>query len=275
MKEIIVSVFLTIEGIAAASGLLFHDKQLHIISDNSDYLYQYQLKSETLQKTALLERSGQQELVTKKEKADFEAIAQDRKMLYIFGSGSGKKRNSLVKYDRKTKKKQTVDMSQSYASMQKKFGIEAEDFNIEGALIWENELWLFNRGNGPNQKNGIFVLDKKTLQANRFVEVVLPALKSVQTGFTDATRVGNSIYFIAAAEDSNSSYHDGQINGTLIGKLDPKTKKVLYTELLSETHKFEGIAFYNENKDGQTFLLCEDPDNEQALSTIYQVHLPK
>lgn len=275
MKDIILEVFITIHGIAAASGLLFQDKNLSIISDNSDYLYQYHVSAETLDKTRLLERSGAQELVPKKEKADFEAIARDKKELYIFGSGSGAKRNTLVRYTNKTGKVQTVDMTSHYAAMQTQFNIAAEDFNIEGAVVFGNEFWLFNRGNGPGKKNGIFILEKTTLRATRFFPIELPALQSVQTGFTDATIVDGAIYFIAAAEDANSSYLDGDIKGTLIGKIDPKTKRIIYSELLSETHKFEGISLYEKGKDSLKFLLCEDPDNDSALSTIYKAQVPR
>lgn len=275
MRNILLEVFLTIHGVAAASGLLFYQNKLVIISDNSDYLYQYHRAADTLSKTMLISRSGAQELVPKKEKADFEAIALHKKDFYIFGSGSGTKRNTLVKLQRETGKKTVVDMAQRYADMREQFAVAAADFNIEGAVVLKKELWLFNRGNGPGKKNGIFILDHKNLSVKHFFPIALPELQGVQTGFTDATLVDGSIYFIAAAEDSNSSYHDGEIKGTLIGKLNPKTKAVVYTQLLSDAHKFEGISLYMQSNNMLEFLLCEDQDNHNAVSTIYKVQIPK
>ncbi|TDS14921.1 DUF6929 family protein [Sphingobacterium paludis] len=274
MKKLILDVWLTIHGIAAASGLLFKDDAITVISDNSKLLYTYHLKQKKLDTMTLL--SGDVlENIPKKEKADFEAITEIDAKLYVFGSGSGKNRNSMVCYDPKLGTKDSVDLGPIYQQLKTDFSIADQDFNIEGALPYGEELWLFNRGNGPGKQNGIFILDKYTFAPKAFFHVALPTLQGVSTGFTDATQMDGKIYFIAAAEDSNSSYHDGEVKGTVIGRLDPKSRAVEYTETLALGHKFEGITPYRKTRQAVEFLLCEDPDNDTASSTIYKVRIKR
>jgi hypothetical protein len=40
----------------------------------------------------------------------------------------------------------------------------------------------------------------------------------VRSSFTDAILVDNSIYFLATAEDTESTYDDGEVLGSLIGR---------------------------------------------------------
>ncbi|GHE29282.1 DUF6929 family protein [Sphingobacterium griseoflavum] len=274
MKELIIEVLLTIQGIAAASGIVYQDKKIVIVSDNSILLYRYDMKAQQLAKDTLI-WNDIAENVPKKQKADFEAITQTKGVFYVFGSGSGARRNSLITYNPERNAKDSIDLKPVYENLMQKFGISDKDFNIEGAVSMGNEWWLFNRGNGPNKKNGVFILEKRTFRPKDFFAVSLPTLQAVETGFTDATLVDGKIYFTAAAEDSNSSYHDGEIKGTLIGRLDPKTRKLEYTQTLSEKNKFEGISLFRKSKHRLEFLLCEDEDADVSASKIYKVTIPR
>ena len=97
----------------------------------------------------------------------------------------------------------------------------------------------------------------------------------VKATFTDAVLVDNQIYFLAAAEKSESTYLDGEVTGTIIGKLSPETLEVEYTEKISDTQKFEGITLYQKNSNSLEFLLCEDKDSEDLKSTIYKLTIKK
>jgi hypothetical protein len=80
---------------------------------------------------------------------------------------------------------------------------------------------------------------------------------------------------LAAAEKSKSTYLDGEVTGTIIGRLSPETLEVEYTEKISDTHKFEGITLYQKNSYSLEFLLCEDKDSEDMKSTIYKLTIKK
>lgn len=44
MEKIQLSAFLNIEGIGAASGIVYYQNALYIVSDNSGYLFEYNLE---------------------------------------------------------------------------------------------------------------------------------------------------------------------------------------------------------------------------------------
>lgn len=277
MEKFTLEILCQIIGIGSASGLIYQDQSLYIIGDNSGFLYEYQIDLRDLKRHPLLENP--KENTQKKEKADFEAITQFQDSLYIFGSGSTDKRNKMIQVNAKSKKVvATNDLTDLYTVMQNFGGVNAEDFNIEGA-IYDGENWyILNRGNGISNKNVLFTIAGKNL-TNDFQILSntykLPKIKGVRSSFTDAILVDNTIYFLATAEDTQSTYDDGEVLGSLIGSIDLKTMKINFTQKISSNHKFEGLTLYAQSPEKITFLLCEDNDTEVLETTIYKLTLNK
>ncbi|WP_395067074.1 DUF6929 family protein [Flavobacterium sp.] len=275
MEKFQLSLLFKIIGLGSASGLIYNDNTIIAIGDNSSYLYEYQLQTNTLERHALAENA--QENSPKKLKPDFEAITQYQDSLYIFGSGSTENRNVMVQVNAKTK---TViasnDLSNLYLAMQSFGEIKPEDFNLEGA-IFNGETWfLFNRGNGKTNKNIVFTIDAKNLTnefrilSNAFK---LPKIKGIRTSFTDAILVDDKIYFLATAEKTESTYDDGEILGSIIGRIDVTKMKIDFTQKITDTHKFEGITLFKKSEKEIEFLLCEDNDTEILESNIFKLKL--
>lgn len=65
--KFILDFFTIISGIGAASGLTYSNDKLFIVSDNSNYLYEYHIESKTLNHRLLLDMDKLNEQV-KKEK---------------------------------------------------------------------------------------------------------------------------------------------------------------------------------------------------------------
>lgn len=262
-----------IAGISCASGLVYRGNSLFIISDNSSFLYEYHLLEKELNKIKLYVDS--QENIPKKDKYDFESIALKGNKLHLFGSGSTSKREKGITYNLKTKTIEEKDLSKLYKNIKQTNSISDEDLNIEGALF-HNEKWhLFQRGNGANSRNGIAVLndnfdDNGTID---FIPIQLPKIKHVETSFTDAILVEDKIYFLATAEDTSSTYYDGEILGSIIGGMNSKTFEIEFTKKITDTNKFEGLTLYSKTNDKIEFLLCEDNDSEVLESTIYKLVL--
>ena len=277
MEKFTLEILCQIIGIGSASGLIYQDQSLYIIGDNSGFLYEYQIDLRDLKRHPLLENP--KENTPKKEKADFEAITQFQDSLYIFGSGSTDKRNKMIQVNAKSKKVvATNDLTDLYTVMQNFGGVNPEDFNIEGA-IYDGENWyILNRGNGISNKNVLFTIAGKNL-TNDFQILSntykLPKIKGVRSSFTDAILVENTIYFLATAEDTQSTYDDGEVLGSLIGSIDLKTMKINFTQKISSNHKFEGLTLYAQSPEKITFLLCEDNDTEVLETTIYKLTLNK
>ncbi|MCB6099117.1 DUF6929 family protein [Flavobacterium psychrophilum] len=269
MQKFQLSEYLKISGIGAASGIVFTNHSLYIISDNAGYLYQYDLKSDKLTKHQIIKNPSQN--IPKKEKPDFESITLKENKLYIFGSGSTQNRNKNIIFDIKKQQIQENDLSKTYQNIKNTISLSNEDLNIEGALFYNEKLYLLQRGNSANAKNGIIIIDNTV----HFKPISLPKIKHTETSFTDATLVHNKIYFLAAAEDTLSTYNDGEILGTIIGCIDLKTFKIDFTTQISNTHKFEGITLFKNSKSHLEFLLCEDNDTEVLQTKIYKLTISK
>src|SRR5690606_21140639 len=106
-------------------------------------------------------------------------------------------------------------------------------------------------------------------------EIKLPECNGIPATFTDAVALDDKIYFLGTSENSNSVYDDGEILGSVIGRIDPATMRVEFVQKISDTHKFEGLAFHKRDSKTISFLLCEDNDTDAQQSGIYQLTLPK
>lgn len=273
METFQLQLLLKIIGLGSASGLLFNNNILLAIGDNSAYLCEYHSDTNQLQKHPLLANAS--ENVAKQDKLDLEAITQFDNKIYLFGSGSTENRMKMITVDAQTKKtRDTTDLSNLYASMQSFAEVKPEDFNIEGA-IYNGENWfLFNRGNGSKGQNIIFTIGGANLTDDFsvvFNKIKLPKIKGVRTTFTDAILVDNKIYFLATAEDTPNTYEDGEVLGSIIGRIDLQTMKMEFTKKITDKHKFEGIALYQKSDAEIQFLLCEDNDTDLLESSIFKL----
>ncbi|WP_298307016.1 hypothetical protein [Flavobacterium sp.] len=277
MEKFQLTLLFKIIGLGSASGLIYQDNTIFAIGDNSSYLYEYHIDSNKLERHALAENS--EENIPKSIKPDFEAITKYQDSLYLFGSGSTVNRTIMVQVDAKSKSViKSQDLSDLYLAMQSFGKIAEEDFNLEGA-IFNGETWfLFNRGNGKTNKNVVFTIDGKNL-ANEFRivanEYKLPKIKGIRTSFTDAILVDDKIYFLATAENTDSTYNDGEVLGSIVGRIDLKKMKIDFTKKITDTQKFEGITLFKKSEKEIEFLLCEDNDTEVLESNIYKLVISK
>lgn len=277
MEKFQLTLLFKIIGLGSASGLIYQDNTIFAIGDNSSYLYEYHIDSNKLERHALAENS--EENISKSIKPDFEAITKYQDSLYLFGSGSTVNRTIMVQVDAKSKSViKSQDLSDLYLAMQSFGKIAEEDFNLEGA-IFNGETWfLFNRGNGKTNKNVVFTIDGKNL-ANEFRivanEYKLPKIKGIRTSFTDAILVDDKIYFLATAENTDSTYNDGEVLGSIVGRIDVKKMKIDFTKKITNTQKFEGITLFKKSEKEIEFLLCEDNDTEVLESNIYKLVISK
>jgi hypothetical protein len=275
MKKITLELVFKIIGIGSASGLLYNDNTLLIVGDNSGFLYEYNMDNAHLISYPLMD--GASENIAKSEKPDFESLTLYQDTVYIFSSGSTSKRNTMVEFDLNQKKKiVTNNLVDLYAVMQSFGNINPEDFNLEGA-IYDGQIWyLLNRGNGISNKNTLFSLQAKKLSDEFSLlsnDYKLPKIKGVRSSFTDAVLLHGKIYFLATAENTESTYADGEILGSHIGCINLETMKIEFTKKISDSHKFEGITVFKDSNKSIEFLLCEDKDTDVLETDIYKLTL--
>jgi hypothetical protein len=273
MKEFHLNEFLHIKGIGSASGLIYYQNVLFIISDNSTFLYQYIIDKKLVLKFPLVDNP--QENIPKKNKLDLEALTHFGNQIFIFGSGSTAQRNTMFSLNLENDALQKNDLSVLYEFLKKLASLNEDELNIEGAICANKTMLLFQRGNGKNNKNGVFIIPDNAKLSKHYVAIKLPKIKNVEVSFTDAILVENFIYFLGTAEDTDSTYEDGEVIGSVIGKMDSKTFEIIGTQIISNTQKFEGITLYENNDTEIHFLLCEDNDTEILESKIYKLSLKK
>lgn len=273
MSDFQLKPLLSIQGVGAASGLLVQQDQLYIISDSSSFLYHYSLSAATLQKIPLV--AAAEDHIEKKRKFDLESLCLKDRALYLFGSGSTAQRQSLFCYDPESQSVQQQDLSGLYAQLRLSAQLAQDELNIEG-VVYDAAVqprWIFlQRGNGLNARNGLFVVSGDALDARAhivFIPLRLPAIGRVEASFTDACLYDNKLYFLAAAEDTTSTYEDGEVLGSLVGRIDLKTLQVEASRQISDRHKFEGLTLQQGTGTQMQFLLCEDNDTAVLESTIY------
>ena len=276
MKQIILEILTQIFGISAASGLHYNQEQLFVIADDSNVLYEYAINDKELTKHQLYPII--EENTAKKNKLDFEAITYHNDSYYIFGSGSKPNREVGAVYKHSNQSVKHLNLDILYPSIASFANIEVDELNIEGALFYKDDLYLFNRGNGKNNRNFIAIIQGNNIEEEFNIvlkDIKLPPLNGMQTGFSDAVLVDDKIYFTATAEGTKSTYNDGKIGGSLFGCIEPKKLKLKYTKVISNDAKIEGITLYKKDKKNLEFLLCDDPDDPKKNTTIYKLSTKK
>jgi hypothetical protein len=275
MKEIKLEKLFKINGLGAASGLVYENGIIYAIGDNSSFLYAFDEKKRELEKFPLIDNA--QEQTIKSEKLDFEALTKQDNQLYIFGSGSTKNRNKMVQFDIQLNKiTATLDLTNLYEKMQEIAKINPDEFNIEGVTRNNQDWYFFNRGNSIHQRNVVFSLkanDLSSIENLAYHEFQLPKIEGVTTSFTDALYLNNQLYFLAAAENTLSTYDDGEVLGSTLGSIDVATMTLDFTIQITHKNKFEGLTLYKQNPKEITFLLCEDTDTDVQESWIYILNL--
>jgi hypothetical protein len=270
MEKFQLSVLFKIIGIGSASGLVYHQDKLYIISDNSTFLYEYNILDKRLDKIALVENP--QDNIIKKDKPDFESITLKGNNLVLLASGSTDKRNKLFKYNINSKKIKEKSFEEFYRKLKSELEIKEDELNIEGLIITDKKILLFQRGNGSTSRNGIIYADDEPDNPKfKFIPFELPNIKNVPATVTDAILVEDKIYFLAAAEDTSSTYDDGEVLGSIVGSIDFKTMKLESTLQISDKHKFEGLTVYKKTATQLELLLCEDTDSEVLVTDIYSL----
>ncbi|AWA29986.1 hypothetical protein HYN48_07805 [Flavobacterium magnum] len=265
--------YFQIPGISAASGILYHDRTLYLIADNSQYLYVFDPATDRCSTVPLA--ADPAEHIPKPAKPDVESLTLYKNRIYAFGSGSKPNRCLLYIYDLRSGSVVTEDLSARYESLQRSASVPASEFNIEGAVFRDGHWLFFQRGNGAGGCNGVFISRNEPGNAVRFVPVHLPDIDGFAASFTDATTVGDAIFFLASAEDTKSTYEDGTIIGSIFGRMNPENYHVEDVMMIPGRHKFEGLTFYRQTETALEFLVCEDSDSDEKTATIYLMTVPR
>lgn len=163
---------------------------------------------------------------------------------------------------------------------------EIGKINIEGAVIVDDDIILFQRGNKKNKLNATLRIPLKHFYQSVFGDDKKPKHKleltitpyelgdigGVPLCFTDATTLPDgSIIFTAAAENTSDAYLDGQCMGSIIGVIT-NSGNLHSTIAVDKLIKAEGVEAQLINNCIH-LLLVTDADDASAPAQLYAAEL--
>lgn len=263
--------------LAAASALVCRGDELLVLADDELLLQRYSHAGVYLGQSQLLPGELPADpALRKKLKPDFEMLCQlpDGRFLAL-GSGSTPQRQRGVLWQAGSA--QLLDLSGLYGALDARF----TGLNLEGAVVQGQQLLLAQRGNNAGSLNALISLDlacvlKQLPGASlgpdclrSITPIELGELQGVPLSFTDLCLANDGrLLFSAAAEDTDSSYTDGDCAGSVLGCLLDGRLQALWP--LAGQGKIEGLCML---ADG-SLRLVNDPDDRSAQSTLYRAVLP-
>lgn len=281
--------------LSAASGLVQVGSRFYVVADDENHLGLFLIDGNDHGELIPL-FSGDLPLELEERKAakpDLEVltlIPPSKKFpdgaLLALGSGSkeARHRGAIISFNTRGDlgAVEIIDLAQLYHELKKEIG----KINIEGAVIIEKDIILFQRGNKKNKLNATirFPLkqfyqhalagDKKT--KHKLDLTVMPhelgEIEGVLLCFTDATPLPDgTIIFTAAAENTSDAYLDGQCMGSIIGVIN-SAGNLHSTSTIDKLIKAEGIEAQLIN-DTIHLLLVTDADDASAPAQLYAAEL--
>jgi len=263
--------------VRAASGLVKHQNTFYVIADDELTLATFDFGNKSpAQFIPLLKGILPEDPVQRKKlKPDWEALVEINHMILAVPSGSTEHR-TIGAYVEKNSISHKVDFSKIYLEL----GKSIKELNIEGACVFKNRLKLFQRGNGALGKNAIIDLDLAgicediqnniPLKAQRIQSIQdydLGSMNGFKLDFTDACTLDETIWFLAVAENSASTYEDGQYHGAILGCLDSNGTEIARYEIDCAT-KPEGLWVERESN-RLCFYVVTDADSRNVFASLY------
>lgn len=272
----------------AGSGLVIIGDKIYAIADDALELAIFPLNSsEPGRLWKIFEGSLPENFIERKKvKPDLEVLTQINETTLLAlpsGSTNQRMRGCLISLGNGIPTSFThIDCKPLYVSLLNVF----TELNIEGAVVTSNCMKLFQRGNGSEGKNAIInlkrevameqIIDGGILTSEAIEKITNYDLGKIQNsnlGFTDAAKsqISDKIFFLAAAENVQSTYDDGTFLGAVIGVMDSKGELGTMSSLDCD-EKPEGLYILDRDEPAHAYIIT-DSDNPTKSSRFYQFFL--
>jgi hypothetical protein len=281
--------------LSAASGLVCLNSIMYVVADDELHLGVFSTDSEPGHLIRLFDGVlPDSQAARKRQKPDLEALTllpafRDFPHGALLAVGSGSRPNrcrgvllALDPHGAICGSPRNLDLSSILAPLNEEFS----EVNIEGAVVVQDELRLFQRGNKGQAANAIIrfqlspVLD--ALQKERAGAIKPAAINRLDLGFIDGVPLSftdaaplpdGGMVFTAVAEDSEDAFRDGPCVGAAIGIADSNGDLRCLLQL-DRPHKVEGI---DARLDGNRLdlLLVTDADNAEIPAALFSATVVK
>lgn len=259
-------------GVRAGSALVFTAGRLLVVQDDALAVAWVDPRTNAVEHRAL---EGEGGALSKAKKPDFESafVAADGSIT-LLGSGSAKGRYRAASLDIAGGGVRFHDCTPLFEAIRARLGGEP---NLEGAVRSGETLHLFHRGAG-GEPSAIIEVAAAAIGAGTVTLIALTlcdlgTAAGVPLTFTDAIACGESMVYLAVAEDTPNAVDDGPIVGAAIGILAGGRARFALLEERDGTpsvRKVEGIAVDPETR---TTFLVTDPDDPDRPAELCRVEL--
>lgn len=269
--------------LSAASGLAVVGDLVFVIGDDEHHLAMFQ-KANTAAGKLLRLLPGdlpRDAKLRKAQKPDFEILlalpainGRAGHRLLALGSGSTDLRNRGLELEidamGQLREAQMLDLQRLYAEI----ALLVPEMNLEGAVVKDDELLLFNRGNISKPETHILATKLSSLTTPNPLGptvrklLLLPSVDGVPFGVTDACLLGDgTILLSAVAEATEDSYADGALVGSAAILLDERLE-ILTIQQFDRSLKVEGISG-RRVATGIEMLCVTDADDPDKPAGLY------
>lgn len=277
--------------VAAASGLACLGSRLYVVADDELHLATFRLGGVEPGRLVKLYAGELPSAAAerKRRKPDLEALTTlpgggARLLAVPSGSRPARRCGALLDV---SSKPQAGDESRvrpiDFSALYERLAAELSDLNIEGACVVGDALWLLQRACSPNSVNAVIQLDGRLVERRlgtgaltadtlrTIIPCELGALSGVALGFTDATPLPDgTVLYAAAAEATDNAYDDGEVLGSVLGRLDAAGRPVGTPLAVDRPIKIEGLT---QCEAGSTALAVTDADDPDVPSALYALDL--
>ena len=260
-------------GVRAGSALVFTGGRLLVVQDDALAVAWVDPRTGAVEHRVL---EGEGGALAKAKKPDFESafLAADG-TITLLGSGSAKGRYRAASLDiAGGGGVRFLDCAPLFEAIRARLGGEP---NLEGAVRLGETLHLFHRGAG-GEPSAIIEVAAAAIGAPTVTLIALTlcdlgTAAGVPFTFTDAIACGESMVYLAVAEDTPNAVDDGPIVGAAIGILAGGKARFALLEEPDGTpsiRKVEGVAVDPETR---TTFLVTDPDDPDRPAELCRVEL--
>ncbi len=280
--------------IPSASGIVKFQDYYFVVGDDSPYLFQLNSELQIINKIKIFsDKKLQDNRLPKDDKPDFECITvvpwgNDNDLL-VFGSGSSKEREVMVRIDIDGDKisVDSYSLEDFYKHLKKKIS-EDKKLNIEGVTYWDNKLVMLNRSD-----NTLFKIDlddfkeyirgdAKDIPKVKSVNFTLPSINGISARFSGLSVIQDEdiVVFTASVENDPNWIINENIICSYLGIIDmnqPENNepicKLITRDSTPVQEKVESV--FIQSKTDNLIKLIGVIDNDNGSSKLIEFELRK